>query len=511
MNNSNLLKGSLCIENIPKACGLIIFGASGDLTSRKLIPALFSLYNKKLLPVNFFILGCSRTSMTDIEFRNKIKDSLESNKNNSIEVIEIFLKICFYISGDYSDTDFYISIKRRLKTLERDFNTNNSRVFYMSTPPTLYQDITKQLYEQGLTKENLEKKSMVNLVFEKPFCWNLESAIKFDKELHKYVLERQIYRIDHYLGKDTVQNILLFRFANAIFEPIWNRRYIDHFQITVSESIGVEHRAGYFEQSGLLRDMFQNHMLQMLALVAMECPSTFEADRVRDEKVKLLRSIRTYDKERIIEDVIRAQYIESKTKDSACKAYRDELNVDKNSKTETYVALKLLIDNWRWSGVPFYLRAGKRLVKKTSQIAVVFKSVPHSIFPVLAADDLAANVFIFSIQPDEGIELTIQAKKPGPKLCMSPLQMKFKYEEVFGTTPPDAYERLLLDCMLGDQTLSIRSDGMELSWNLLTPILECWSHNSTCNHDLSFYNSGSWGPNEADKLINKDNRSWINF
>ncbi len=511
MDNSTLFKGSLCIENIPSSCGLIIFGASGDLTSRKLIPALFSLYQKKLLPKKFFILGCSRTAMKDIEFRDEIKSALSVNAGNFSETIDIFLKLCFYVNGNYSDKDFYSSIKNRLEILEKDFNTNNSRVFYMSTPPTLYQDITINLYEQGLTKENAEQKSWVNLVFEKPFCWDLDSAIKFDKELHKYVLERQIYRIDHYLGKDTVQNILLFRFANAIFEPIWNRRYIDHFQITVAESIGVGHRAGYFEQSGLLRDMFQNHMLQMLALVTMECPSTFEADRVRDEKVKLLRSIRFYDKQRLDKDVIRAQYIESEVDEEIFKAYREELNVDKNSLTETYVALKLLIDNWRWAGVPFYLRAGKRLAKKTSQIAVVFKSVPHSIFPVLEADDLAANVFIFSIQPDEGIELTIQAKKPGPKLCMSPLQMKFKYEEVFGTTPPDAYERLLLDCMLGDQTLSIRSDAMELSWNLLTPILECWSNKNSCKHDLNFYKAGSWGPLEADKLINKDNRSWINF
>ncbi|EKD28913.1 MAG: hypothetical protein ACD_79C00165G0002, partial [uncultured bacterium] len=358
----------------------------------------------------------------------------------------------------------------------------------------------------NLLNEDNNSGNFAKLVFEKPFCSDLKSALKLDEELKKYLSEKQIYRIDHYLGKDTVQNILLFRFANSIFEPIWNRRYIDHVQITVAETLGVEHRAGYFEHSGLLRDMFQNHMLQMMSLVAMEPSHSFDADRIRDEKVKLLRSIRQFTKKTLKTDLIRAQYLKGKIDGKEVQGYRNEKEVNKNSQTETFIASKLFVDNWRWEGVPFYLRSGKRLERKISQIIIMFKPVPHSIFPMLSPSDLAPNFLIFSIQPDEGISLNIQAKKPGPKLCMSPLFMDFKYSNVFGSSPPEAYERLLLDCMLGDQSLFIRSDSMEIAWSLLDPILEYWNECETVPEN---YAAGSWGPQSSFDLIEKDDRNWI--
>ena len=359
----------------------------------------------------------------------------------------------------------------------------------------------------GLIPKSEEGQPRFHLVVEKPFGRDLDSAIALDKELHRILSESQIYRIDHYLGKETVQNILMFRFANAVFEPIWNRRYVDHVQITVAETLGVEHRAGYFEETGLLRDMFQNHMMQMLALVAMEPPISFDADRVRDEKVKLMRSIRPFPLSEIGRCVIRGQYDAGSVDGVAVPGYRQEEGVASDSQVETFIAAKVFVDNWRWQGVPFYMRAGKRMARKISEIAIVFKRVPHSMFAPLSPDELSPNVLVLNVQPEEGISLTIQAKQPGARLCVDPLTMDFRYQEIFGVELPDAYERLLLDCMLGDQTLFWRSDGIEAAWSLVTPVLRKWEENvESC--PLAFYKAGSWGPDESDAMLQGDGRQW---
>ncbi|MBD3182874.1 glucose-6-phosphate dehydrogenase [Candidatus Poribacteria bacterium] len=502
------VRGGFCMDTQTDNFGVIIFGASGDLTNRKLIPALFSLYRSGRLGSNFFIFGVARTKMSDEEFRKKVNESLEGEaKKDSMNEAKDFAKRCFYHVGEYDDSETYNSLKKRLADLEKKHSTKGNRLFYLATPPKIYSPIVNNLSSAELTQEPEGNSSYIHLIVEKPFGRDLKSAVELDKELHQYLREDQIYRIDHYLGKETVQNILMFRFANAIFEPIWNRRYIDHVQITVAESLGVEHRAGYFEQTGLLRDMFQNHMLQMLALVAMESPTSFEADRVRDERVKLMRSLRPFPLDDLDKYIIRGQYISGCIDNENVPSYREEPGVDSDSKIETFIAAKLFIDNWRWQGVPFYMRAGKRLRKKISEIAIVFKHVPYSMFAPLSPEELSPNVLVLNVQPEEGISLTIQAKQPGAKLCMNPLSMDFRYKDLYGLEMPDAYERLLLDCMLDDQSLFWRSDGIEASWAFVTPVLEKWAEDcQIC--PLTTYESGSWGPKEADQIIKQDERNW---
>jgi len=520
------IRGTFCIETIPKPASFIIFGASGDLTHRKLIPSLFFLYQKALLSEHFYILGCARTQMDDEKFRasffDKLKESLgkSSDTKASDNTVKSFLNRCFYIAGDYNSENLYINIKNRLVELDKKFQKEKNHIFYLATPPSLYIPIVQHLGKSGLSdtppnagafRRPHGERGRTCIIVEKPFGRDLESARKLDSELKKVFKEEQIYRIDHYLGKETVQNILLFRFANSIFEPIWNRRYIDNIQITVAELLGVEHRAGYFEQAGLLRDMFQNHMLQMLSLVAMEPPISFDANRVRDEKVKLLRAITPIQPHEIRDRVIRAQYGKGTIEGREVPAYRDEKGVAPDSTVETYVAMKLNIDNWRWQGVPFYLRAGKRLAKKSSKIVITFKNVPHSMFQPLRPEDLEPNILIFHVQPEEGISLRILAKRPGPKLCMDTLEMVFRYSDVIEGELPDAYERLLLDCMLGDQTLFIRNDDMEVSWSLITPIAEVFEDKSKASlaGTLHIYPAGSWGPVATEELLQKDGRSWV--
>jgi len=494
----------LCIESKTENHGVIIFGASGDLAHRKVIPSFFNMYIKKLLPNGFYILGCGRTAMTDDSFREGVKRSLQASGNDiSSKSIEEFLSLCFYSEGDYFSPDFYEKIKSKLQKLDKQFGSINNHIFYLAIPPNIYFDVIKRLDRSGLIQE---KNGLKKIIIEKPHGQDLKSAMLLVQQLNSVLAEQQIYLIDHYLGKDTVQNILIFRFANVVFEPVWNRNYIDHVEIIAAESVGVGYRAGYFDKAGVLRDMFQNHMMQLLSLVAMESPLSFDADNMRDEKTKLLKAIQPFPINELEKWIVRGQYSSAELNGEKINGYTEEKNVPDNSKTETFVAAKIAIDNERWQGVPFYLMSGKRLHCKKTQIAVYFKNVAHSIFPPLKPNDLSENILIFNVQPNEGISLTIESKHPGPKLCMGDLNMQFLYKDVFSDDPPDAYERLLLDCMLGDQTLFIRENNVELTWKLFTPVLEEWENNP--DFPLYKYPSGSRGPVETDEIPRSDNRYW---
>ena len=486
----------LCEDPTPEPAGIIIFGASGDLSFRKLIPSIFKLFKNRKL-INFYLLGVGRSTLSDEDFKNKIKETLISYDQ---KLVNIFIEHAYFVSGNYDDEKLYIDLNEKINTLNEKYKTLNNKLFYFATPPHVYLPIIKHLGRCHLSREN---GNFSRMIIEKPFGHDLDSAKKLDAELHKYLNEKQIYRIDHYLGKETVQNIMMMRFANIVFEPIWNYKYIDHVQITVSEQLGVENRIGYFENTGLLRDMFQNHILQLLTLITMEPPASLNADMIHDEKIKILKSIRPFNIETINERVIRGQYIKGIINGKEKSSYIDE--VGKPSNTETFVAAKLFIDNWRWSGVPFYLRTGKRLKKKISEVSIVFKDVPHSIFSDFYSVKIAPNSLIIRIQPDEGFSLVLQAKQPGSKICLNTLNMEFKYKNFFDYEPQDAYERLILDALLGDQTLYVRNDIMEESWKLVTPILNSWKNNHT---DLYYYPSGGWGPKEAFELIEKDGRKW---
>lgn len=490
-------RGGFCMEVAPPPNTLVIFGARGDLAGRKLIPSLYRLYQRDLLHKRSGIIACGREPMNHEAYREYVRKlpGMEASP-----FLEGFLGRLFYHAGDYALPDTYERLVRAVSEVEHTFgNLDSCRLFYLATAPSVYLPIVEKLSAAGLTAEpcDTECSQWRHVVIEKPFGNDLGSSIALEHGLLRYLTERQIYRIDHYLGKETVQNILMFRFANVLFEPVWNRDYIDSVQITAVETLGVEHRAGYFEKAGLLRDMFQNHMLEMLSLVAMEVPVSFAADRVRDEKARLLRSIRPF----APGDFVLGQYAEG----NGMPAYRKEKGVSPDSHTETYAAARMFIDNWRWRGVPFYLRSGKRLNRKRSEIVINFKHIPHSIFEPVRAEDLARNRLILTVQPEEGLALNLIAKRPGPKLCMGDLTMDFKYASILdsGESMPEAYERLLLDCMLGDQTLFIRSDTVRLAWTLLDPILSAQRKMPLC-----FYPAGSSGPAEADKMLRADGRSW---
>lgn len=484
-------------------CTIVIMGATGDLTSRKLIPALFHLYLNDGLPEPFQIVGCGRTKMNDFEFRNKMKAALKTTTRLDQGRWSAFASALYYRSIDYKSLESYHNLADSLRELDQKNNTRGNRIFYIALPPTLYKPVAQMTGQAGLSAEMSNGNGWSRIVIEKPFGSDLQTAVDLDLCLHEYYKEHQIFRIDHYLAKETVQNILMFRFANSLFEPIWNRRYIDYVSILATETLGVEHRAGYYEQSGVLRDMFQNHMMQLLALTAMEPPSRFEADLVRDEKTKVFRALRPFPVENLKNHLVLGQYAAGMIDGKPVPAYREEPGVKSNSMTSTFAMMKVYLDNWRWQGVPFYMASGKRLAKKITELAIQFKKVPYSMFRHVLGETIVANRLTLGIYPEEKITLTFQTKNPGARVCLRTVTMDFNYHQNYSGPILDAYEKVLIDCMLGDQMLFWRQDGVERCWSFLTPILhEC----ETCNNReqmLYFYDSGSLGPQEAQTLIEK--------
>ncbi|KPJ77571.1 MAG: glucose-6-phosphate dehydrogenase [Deltaproteobacteria bacterium SG8_13] len=480
-------------------CLIVIFGATGDLTARKLIPALFNLYRSQGLPESFAIVGCGRTQMDDPQFRDHLEAGLTLRNGSDRKQWETFRGQLYYQPIVYDDPQTYASLAQRIDSLDRRHSTRGNKIFYLALPPSLYEPVAQMIGKAGLNRE--QGGSWARLVVEKPFGRDLKTAENLDRNLHRYFTEHQVFRIDHYLAKETVQNVLMFRFANAIFEPLWNRRYIDSIDIMATETLGVEHRSGYYEQAGVLRDMFQNHMLQLLALTAMEPPSRFEADWVRDERVKVFRSLRAFPADSMEKSLVLGQYAAGVIDGKPVPAYRKETGVHPESITPTYAKMRVYVDNWRWQGVPFYLTSGKRLAEKITRITIQFKEVPHSMFRPVLGESIRPNRLILGISPEENISLTFQTKTPGARVCLRSVTMDFHYQHAGTEMMLDAYEKVLIDCMLGDQMLFWRQDAVELCWSFLTPILTACE---TCRHPealMHFYQAGSWGPPEAAALV----------
>lgn len=492
-----------CKLEAPGPFGMLIFGASGDLTRRKLLPALMRLMQSGLLPGDFFVLGASNEAWDDQTFRARAREQASSESEESFDTAlwESFESRLFYEYADVGNPESFAILKRRLLGLEQEHRTGPKRLFYLAVPPQLFEPIIEGLGNEGLASED---QGFSHIVVEKPLGRDLGSAENLENTLARYFRERQIYRMDHYLAKETVQNILMFRFANSIFDPIWNQKHIDHVQITVAETLGVENRAGYYEAAGVIRDMFQNHIFQLLALTAMEPPSSFDADLIRDEKIKVFRSVRPFAPDSMGQNVIAGQYAPGSIKGQRVMGYREEKGVDSDSATATFAALKVYVDNWRWHGVPFYLRSGKRLSRRVAEISVHFREVPHMMFLQNVEGGIPTNVLTMRVQPDEGISLSFQTKTQGTKLCLSPVLMDFAYEKSFSLS---GYERVLLDCLQGDQTLFVRNDGVMRNWEIFTPLLEAME-SERGEKRLCFYKAGSEGPEEAHELIRRDEREW---
>jgi glucose-6-phosphate 1-dehydrogenase len=487
---------------------MVIFGASGDLTQRKLIPALFDQFHAGLLSRQFAVVGFSRSKLSDEDFRRQALEGVQEftrHSNLDNDAWREFSSHLFYRSGQFDEPQSYEDLKSALEDLDREKGTAGNRLFYLATPPELFPTIIRQLGRAKLNTR-VNQGAFARIVVEKPFCTDLRTAPELQSVVEEAFRESQVFRIDHYLGKETVQNLLAFRLANGIFEPIWNHNYIDHVQITVAESIGVDRRGGYYEQSGAFRDVVQNHMLQLLAIVAMEPPVVFEAEPVRDEKLKVLKALRPIHPEDVGERTLRGQYAGGEIDDHRVASYRGEEHVAPNSTVETYVAMKLQIDNWRWAGTPFYLRHGKRLPKRVTEIAIQFKRAPQMFFQ--GEDKLESNVLAMRIQPDEGISLRFAAKVPGPTMRLQEVAMNFFYGASFGpdaVEQTDAYERLLLDAMLGDRTLFTRADEVEQAWMWAEDIMEGWRRRP---NDVQPYAAGTWGPSWADAFMERDGRQW---
>jgi len=483
---------------------LVIFGASGDLTKRKLIPALLELYDQNLLPDNFGILGVGRTDYSNNSFRDWMVENIKKYKTSEIDDSKVgpFINHLYYQSIDTSNDSDYEKIKIKLDEIDSKLETHGNYIFYLSTPPSLYSVIPRNIASCGL---NDESKGWRRLIVEKPFGYDLLSAQELNKNLLDFFDEEQLYRIDHYLGKETVQNLLVTRFSNGIYEPLWNRNFIDHVEITSAESLGVGSRGGYYDHSGALRDMLQNHLLQMVGLVAMEPPSSLDSLAIRNETLKVFQSLRPLKEEDVKSSAIRGQYVASKVRGEEIIGYREEKGVDPNSKTETYAALKFYIDNWRWGGVPFYIRTGKRLPTKVTEIVIHFKQTPHYLFSKKNGAE-ACNQLIIRIQPDEGILLKFGMKVPGSGFNVQNVNMDFHYSDLSNFKLPTAYERLLLDAMLGDSTLYARGDAVEEAWKFIAPIQEVWKNDPSVK--VYGYPAGTWGPEIADELIENRNSTW---
>lgn len=493
------------IQRTADPCAVVVFGATGDLTARKLIPALYNLSRLRLLPAGFSVVGFARRDWDDVQFRALMKEAVQEHSREPLveELWDSFASGLHYVSGTFEDDAAYTRLGERLRKQDEAHGAGGNRLFYLATPPDAYEVIAEGLGRNALSRPAAAS-GWTRLVVEKPYGRDLHSARQLDQNIGQVFRERQIYRIDHYLGKETVQNILVFRFGNGIFEPIWNRRYVDNVQVSVAETVGVEGRGGYYEHAGALRDMVQNHLLQVLALVAMEPVASVSGDAVRDEKAKVFQAIVPV--ENVALETVRAQYASGAIVGQSVPGYRDEEGVEPRSVTETYAALRLHIENWRWADVPFYLRTGKRLPKRTTEVAITFKTPPLQLFRQLGSgDDPTPNLLVLRIQPDEGISLRFGAKVPGTRSDVRPVNMDFRYGTSFGTDPPEAYERLLLDAIIGDSTLFTRWDSVEAAWSLLTPVIDAWGNGE---RPLEFYEAGSWGPDGARDLMEGDGREW---
>jgi glucose-6-phosphate 1-dehydrogenase len=502
---ANPLQDGLRLEPTPGPTTLVIFGATGDLTRRKLLPAVYRLFRSQRLPARFSIIGAAREDRGDEWFRTQLRGSLSefAGVKEEDDVARSLAERMYFVGGDFADGAVY----RRLAERLQEIDSAGGVLFYLAIPPSAYATVIEQLGATGLAA-SASPAEWRRVIVEKPFGTDLDSARELNKLVHRHFAEEQVFRIDHYLGKETVQNLMVFRFANGMFEPIWNRRYIDHIQITAAETVGVERRAAYYEGAGALRDMVQNHLMQLLSLVAMEPPIAFTAESVRDRKLDALLSVQP-----LLDDsapdgpqVVRAQYGAGWVTGEEVPAYRSEPDVNPASTTETFVALKLQIDSWRWAGVPFYIRTGKRLPKRTTEIAIQFRRPPLQIFKRVTAASVAPNLLIINVQPDEGISVRFEAKLPGTRMQLAPVMMSFRYGTSFGGSVPEAYETLLLDAMIGDPTLFARHDFVEASWALITPVHERWRQ--AAPEHIPIYESGEWGPAEAHALMTRDGRRW---
>ena len=490
-------------------CIMVIFGAAGDLTRRKLIPALYNLAKAELLSKDFAIIGVAHNEMSDDDFRNKLSEDIRRYAGSEIDadIWKWFTERLYYVVGEFGDKNIYSKLKSTLEKLDQEHSTHGNYFFYLATAPSFFGQIVEQLAAAGLMDE--KDSYWRRVIVEKPFGHDLDSAKALNQQLLKVASEKQIYRIDHYLGKETVQNILAFRFANGIFEPIWNRRYIDHVQISVAETVGVEQRGSYYDTAGALRDMVPNHIMQLISLTSMEPPVSFEANAVRDEQAKVLHAIQPLSSEEVLTRTVRGQYGSGLEDSHRVPGYRNEPDVPPDSRTETFVAMKLAIDNWRWADVPFYLRTGKRLAAQNTHIVIQFRRAPFVLFRDTPVENLMPNQLVLHIQPEEGISLQFAAKVPGPIMRLGAVDMNFEYADYFGTQPSTGYERLLHDCMIGDATLFQRADMVEAGWCVVSPALDVWK--ALPPRNFPNYPAGNWGPKEADELLERDGRHWRNF